>query len=771
MASITATKEKNLFDVVPEAREYYDFDKNKEIDISTLSVASHTMVWWKCPNCGDENCKTVNSKIKRLADGSFHFYGCKIHNNGKRNKSRTLQKVADTDFLARIWDSANNPNLNPSEIAINSKARANWVCPKCKHEWCASIYRVFDVSGRCPACEGRNVIVPGSTDVLSLVPEAKRYYNWEKNIDIDIEHLGVGSSTEVWWRCPDCGNETKMPIKNKVHKRRDGTYYVRSCNKCFGKWRDKPGKANKSQPKAAIVSENANLMKFWDWDGNKDLDPTSVHIYSRRVVAWKCPKCHYAWTSSVNNLRGSKGECPCCEQLKVIVEGINDIFTLVPEAKRYYDFEKNKDMDIASIRISSKRLVHWKCPSCGSEALSSCASKIKKISGVYHFCACKKCFRNTIGKPKKNAGNRLNDLGKNSLAVMYPDIALLWSDNNERSARTVAPNATFEALWVCPGCGLEHRALVQDMVNGNAPCPFCREIRIQSGYNTLADKFPDLTKYWSKNNIRTANDVFPTSSFFALWICQDCGGEYGSPVKDVVGGNTICPYCNNRRPLSGYNTLADKYPNIAAMWATDNDRDADSVLLDSIYEARWACPDCGGIFAAQVKDMVDGNVACPYCTDKRVLPGFNSLVDKFPTIAKMWSENNEQTANTILPSLAYNALWICPNCGGEYSAPIRDVVSGVTDCPYCTDKRVLPGFNSFAVKYPELLQGWDYLRNYPIDVNPDSISDKNQKLVWWKCSNGHKYRMSVQARILMDKRQKEACSICKGRRREISHFI
>ena len=99
------------------------------------------------------------------------------------------------------------------------------------------------------------------------------------------------------------------------------------------------------------------------------------------------------------------------------------------------------------------------------------------------------------------------------------------------------------------------------------------------------------------------------------------------------------------------------------------------------------------------------------------------------------------------------------------------MVDGNVACPYCTDKRVLPGFNSFAAKYPDLLQGWDYLRNYPIDVDPDSISDRSQKYVWWKCSNGHKYRMSVQARVRMDKRRKEACSICKGRRREICHFI
>ena len=239
------------------------------------------------------------------------------------------------------------------------------------------------------------------------------------------------------------------------------------------------------------------------------------------------------------------------------------------------------------------------------------------------------------------------------------------------------------------------------MVNGTAPCPICRNKRIQVGYNTLADRNNDIAKLLSTNNQLRATDVFPTSQSELLWICPDCGGEYSAPVKDMVNGIAECPYCTDRRPLSGHNTLADKYSDLAAMWSEENDRGADSVLPKSAYEAKWDCQVCGGSFTAVVRDLVDGTA----------------------------------------------------------------------ECPYYTGKKALPGFNSFAAKHPDLLKEWNNIHNYAIDIDPDAILDSNHNDAWWICEQGHKYKMSVSKRLMFEKRKKVACPICKGRRREVRHFI
>ncbi|MGT2756895.1 zinc-ribbon domain-containing protein [Streptococcus ovuberis] len=86
--------------------------------------------------------------------------------------------------------------------------------------------------------------------------------------------------------------------------------------------------------------------------------------------------------------------------------------------------------------------------------------------------------------------------------------------------------------------------------------------------------------------------------------------------------------------------------------------------------------------------------------------------------------------------------------------------------------KILKGFNSFDVKYPHLMKEWDYLNNVLL-LNPSEISESNTKSVWWICQNdsNHHYKMSIYKRIQCEKRSKEPCSICKGRRRKREHFL
>ena len=41
-----------------------------------------------------------------------------------------------------------------------------------------------------------------------------------------------------------------------------------------------------------------------------------------------------------------------------------------------------------------------------------------------------------------------------------------------------------------------------------------------------------------------------------------------------------------------------------------------------------------------------------------LLPGFNSLADKYPDIAKMWSKRNRFSADQVLPNINI-ATWTC----------------------------------------------------------------------------------------------------------------
>lgn len=61
------------------------------------------------------------------------------------------------------------------------------------------------------------------------------------------------------------------------------------------------------------------------------------------------------------------------------------------------------------------------------------------------------------------------------------------------------------------------------------------------------------------------------------------------------------------------------------------------------------------------------------------------------------------------------------------------------NCPICSGKRVLPGFNDSATTHPELAaeaDGWD----------PTRVGKGHNTKLWWKCSNAHRWSATVNAR-------------------------
>ena len=85
-------------------------------------------------------------------------------------------------------------------------------------------------------------------------------------------------------------------------------------------------------------------------------------------------------------------------------------------------------------------------------------------------------------------------------------------------------------------------------------------------------------------------------------------------------------------------------------------------------------------------------------------------------------------ANAILYNSKLSFKWICPHCEGEYQHPLDRRSVGDDSCPYCANRKVLPGYNSFAARHPALLNEWSYRDNYLIDKDPDKMMENNTDL-------------------------------------------
>ncbi len=75
--------------------------------------------------------------------------------------------------------------------------------------------------------------------------------------------------------------------------------------------------------------------------------------------------------------------------------------------------------------------------------------------------------------------------------------------------------------------------------------------------------------------------------------------------------------------------------------------------------------------------------------------------------------------------------------------------------PILLKKRVLLGSNNLAVTHPNILKQWDYEKN---DIKPEEISHGSGKKVWWKCSKGHSYEMTVYKKLS----RAASCPVCSG---------
>ena len=186
------------------------------------------------------------------------------------------------------------------------------------------------------------------------------------------------------------------------------------------------------------------------------------------------------------------------------------------------------------------------------------------------------------------------------------------------------------------------------------------------------------------------------------------------------------------------------HPELVNSWSQNNVQTPDSILPTSSVRLLWICPDCDGEYGATIDERLNKADVCPYCSGRRVLPGFNDLATVHPELVSSWSQNNVQTPDSVLPTSLVRWLWICPDCDGEYGATIDERMNKADVSPYCSGRRVLPGFNSLDVTHPDLLRQWMYAGNLLLGLMPNKVFWKTRSNAWWKCPDcGYQYMLSV----------------------------
>ena len=280
------------------------------------------------------------------------------------------------------------------------------------------------------------------------------------------------------------------------------------------------------------------------------------------------------------------------------------------------------------------------------------------------------------------------------------------------------------------------------------------------GVNDLTTTHPEVAALWNEelNEDLKPNQLLAGSNKKVWWKC-DKGHSWQATVLSRVQLKSGCPYCSGREALPGENDLETRYPEIAAWW--DEERNGDltprQLLPSSNKKVWWKCKK-GHSWQTNVFSVVVHGNRCPYCAGKKVIPGENDLATRYPEVLALWdSEHNKISPSEVMSKSNKEVWWKCDK-GHAWKAAVYAVTYNGNRCPYCAGKKVIPGENDLATRYPEVAAQWDREHN---DLSPSEVMPASKKKYWWRCKEGHQWQASVCSRTMLT----SGCPYCSGHRK------
>jgi len=331
-----------------------------------------------------------------------------------------------------------------------------------------------------------------------------------------------------------------------------------------------------------------------------------------------------------------------------------------------------------------------------------------------------------------------------------------YDKNGDLTPDKVSYGSHTKVWWLC-GKGHSWQAEVQSRKAGSG-CPVCGGKRVVSGVNDLRTVNPMLAAEWHPaKNIGVDPSAIAANSHRSVWWRCEKGHEWQATVNSRNSG-AGCPVCMERRVAKGENDLAARYPALASEWHPEkNGTFLPSEVVPGSHRKVWWICSRGHEWYASIASRVKG-CGCPVCAGKRVEAGTNDLASRFPMLAAEWHPtlNGELTPKEVTSASNRKVWWLCKR-GHEFQATVgARSVNGVS-CPYCSGRRVLPGFNDLATLEPLVAAQWHPTLNG--SLTPKDVTTGSSRKVWWQCPAGHVWHTVVHSRTSP---RYSGCPVCAG---------
>ena len=410
-----------------------------------------------------------------------------------------------------------------------------------------------------------------------------------------------------------------------------------------------------------------------------------------------------------------------------------------PQLMTEWDWKKNNELglDPNVLTCGSDKKAFWKCINCGFEWKSAIGSRSRGHG--CHACADKQ-------RIISNGKYRLEKSG--SLADNNPTIAAEWHPTKNGTLRpTDVTSGSAKAVWWQCKKGHEWFTAINNRSRGTG-CPICNSEK-QTSFPEQAVFFY-LKAYFAVQNRARINgkelDIYLPEQKVGI---EYDGIYYHTSQKAII---------REKEKDDVFRSLGIRLIRIKE--SSSNRLDNDIILFrydDSYSQLSWAIE--------SLLKLLETRIHYPIClsNDRQqiyeqyiVAVKADSISTLRPDLAQEWNfeKNDSLTPEYFSMSSHKKVYWICDK-GHEWQATIRNRVSG-NNCPVCSNKRIMTGYNDVATINPQIIEDWDYNRNP--NLNPKTLAPNVNVIANWKCHIcGREWKATVNNRS-----QGHGCPTCGG---------
>ena len=451
-------KEKSLAVLCPKIASEWDYELN-EITPDQIYPLSNKQYHWICKS-GHRWISVASHRVGR--DSSCPY--C----SGRKVLEGFNDLATTHPGLLKEWDYEKNDSLGiyPTQLSRGTEVEPYWKCPR-GHSWRCAVYRRAINKEGCPKClKERHTSLPEKAiayyisalfsdcienyhpkelkkfEIDVFVPtlrvgieyDGRRWHSDVKNDkrkDLLCDQLGITLFRIRENGCPQYeSNSYKyfVEYKNNEDLSRAMAEIISTINRRYGLSMNVD--VDIERDNSAIIARtvtmvreksiaNSPLIKEWDREKNKGVDPSMIGAFSNRRFWWVCKEGH-RWKASAAHRSNNRG-CPYCSGQKLL-KGYNDLASQYPELLKEWDYKKN---EVAPDEVAKRctKKVWWTCSKCGH----SWRTSIYVRTGM--GCGCPECKKKSISE---KAGRKVVNL---DTGVVYNSLKIAG-----------------EALGINPGC-------------------------------------------------------------------------------------------------------------------------------------------------------------------------------------------------------------------------------------------------------------------------------------------------------------------------------